>query len=202
AGDPCWATLNAAGRYPGGSSEGLTSGERPGTDWIPPECDVSIRPGWFYHSKEDTQVKSPHQLLDIYYKSVGRGACLNLNVPPDRRGRINQRDVESLRAFRKVLDATFATNLAKGAKLSASAVRGNDARFGTEVLTDGDHATYWATDDGVTEATVVVDFGKATTFNVIDLREHLPLGQRVEAFVVEAWQNGDWVNIADGTSIG
>jgi alpha-L-fucosidase len=69
-------------------------------------------------------------------------------------------------------------------------------------LTDGDPATYWATDDGVTEASVVVDFGKPTTFNSVDVREHLPLGQRVEAFTVEAWENGDWVKLADGTSIG
>src|SRR6516225_1101973 len=92
AGDPCWATLNVAGRYPGGKSEGLNSGERPGTDWIPAECDVSIRPGWFYHAKEDQRVKTPGKLLDIYYKSVGRGACLNLNIPPDRRGQIHDED--------------------------------------------------------------------------------------------------------------
>jgi alpha-L-fucosidase len=115
AGDPCWTTLDMTRpmRYPGGSSEGLNSGERPGTAWLPAECDVSIRPGWFYHAAEDAKVKTPAQLLDIYYKSVGRGACLNLNLPPDRRGRINERDVESLKSFRRILDATFATNLAR-----------------------------------------------------------------------------------------
>lgn len=100
------------GRRPGGSSEGLNSGERPGTDWIPAECDVSIRPGWFYHAREDGKVKTPAQLLDIYYASVGRGADLNLNIPPDRRGRIPDPDAQSLREFRRVLDATFARNLA------------------------------------------------------------------------------------------
>ena len=74
AGETCWATMDMTkpNRYPGGSSAGLNSGERPGTHWLPAECDVSIRPGWFYHAAEDAAVKSPAQLLDIYYKSVGR----------------------------------------------------------------------------------------------------------------------------------
>src|SRR5512140_3456483 len=129
AGDPCWATINAAGRYPGGSSEGLTTGERPGTDWIPPECDVSIRPGWFYHAKEDAQVKTPAKLLEIYYKSVGRGACLNLNLPPDRRGRIHENDIASLREFRRLLDATFKTNLARKSRVTATSTRSGASKF-------------------------------------------------------------------------
>ncbi len=202
AGDPCWATLNAAGRYPGGSSEGLNSGERSGTDWIPAECDVSIRPGWFYHSKEDAQVKTPAKLLEIYYKSVGRGACLNLNLPPDRRGRIHENDIQALREFRRILDATFTRNLARTARLSASNTRGGDRRYGVQNLIDARHATYWSTDDGVTTPEVVIEFHGPTRFNVIGLREHLQLGQRVEAFAVDRWQEGGWVECAKGTSIG
>lgn len=202
AGDPCWATLNVAGRYPGGSSEGLNSGERPGTDWIPAECDVSIRPGWFYHAKEDAQVKTPAKLLEIYYKSVGRGACLNLNLPPDRRGRIHENDIQSLREFRRILDATFARNLARTARLSASNTRGGGRQYGVQNLLDAKHATYWCTDDGVTTPEVVLEFAKPTRFNVISLREHLQLGQRIDAFVVDQWQAGGWVECAKGTSIG
>ncbi|HYG34967.1 MAG TPA: alpha-L-fucosidase [Clostridia bacterium] len=202
AGDPCWATLNAAGRYPGGSSEGLTSGERPGTDWIPAECDVSIRPGWFYHAKEDAQVKTPAQLLDIYYKSVGRGACLNLNLPPDRRGIIHENDVQSLREFRRILDATFARNLAKQAKLNASNTRADAKQFAPKNLVDNKRNTYWATDDSNCTPEVVLEFAKPVTFNVVNLREYLPLGQRVEAFALDQWQGGQWVEFAKGTSIG
>jgi alpha-L-fucosidase len=202
AGDPCWATINNAGRYPGGSAEGLNSGERPGTDWIPAECDVSIRPGWFYHAKEDAQVKTPEQLLDIYYKSVGRGAGLNLNLPPDRRGRINENDIRSLQEFRRVLDATFAKNLAKGAKLSASNTRGGVRRYGPANLLDGKRITYWATDDAVTTPELVLEFAAPVTFNVVSLREHLPLGQRVDGFALDQWQEGAWTEFAKGTSIG
>ena len=94
AGQTCWATLNAADFAPGRANEKrLNVGDRPGTDWIPAECDVSIRPGWFYHASEDRRVKTPGQLVDLYFKSVGRGATLMLNVPPDRRGQIHENDL-------------------------------------------------------------------------------------------------------------
>lgn len=200
AGDPCWATLNAEGRYPGGPSAGLNSGERPGTHWIPAECDVSIRPGWFYHAKEDSKVKTPKQLLDIYYKSVGRGACLNLNLPPDRRGLIHENDIASLQEFRRILDATFAKDLAKGAKLTASSTRGK--AFATSHLTDRKRDTYWVSEPSVTTPEVVVELKRPTTFNVVNLREYLPLGQRVDAFGLDQWADGKWVEFASGTSIG
>jgi alpha-L-fucosidase len=202
AGDPCWATLNSDGRYPGGSSAGLNSGERPGTDWIPAECDVSIRPGWFYHAKEDDKVKSPERLLDIYYKSVGRGACLNLNIPPDRRGQIHDTDVRALREFRRILDATFATNLALQAKATASNIRGGARDFAPANLFDGRRDTFWTTDDNVTTPELVLEFPQPVTFNVVSLREYLPLGQRIESFALDQWKDGDWSEFAKGTSIG
>src|SRR4029077_15940459 len=118
------------------------SGERPGTAWIPAECDVSIRPGWFYHSKEDARVKSASQLLDLYYKSVGRGACLNLNLPPDRRGQIHENDIQSLREFRRILDSTFARDLAREAKLTVSNVRRGAKKFAGANLLDRNRETY------------------------------------------------------------
>jgi alpha-L-fucosidase len=202
AGDPCWATINTAGRFPGGPSEGLNSGERPGTDWIPAECDVSIRPGWFYHATEDARVKTPSQLLDIYYKSVGRGACLNLNIPPDRRGQIASEDVRSLAEFHKIVEATFARNLATDAKLTASNVRGNSKQFAPVHLISSHHDKYWATDDAVTTPELVLEFKRPVRFNVVSLREFLPLGQRVDAFSLDRWQDGQWVQFANGTSIG
>lgn len=202
AGDPCWATLNAADRHPGGTSAGLNSGERPGTHWLPAECDVSIRPGWFYHPAEDSRVKTPAQLLDIYFKSVGRGACLNLNIPPDRRGRIHENDVTALRTFRQHLAGTFGRDLAKSAKVTASNTRGSAAEFQAAHLTDGNRRSYWTTDDQITTPEVVLELPKPGTFNVVALREAIELGQRIEAFAVDAWREGQWQEIARGTSIG
>jgi alpha-L-fucosidase len=204
AGDPCWATLdmNKPNRVPGGTAVGNTSGERPGTAWVPAECDVSIRPGWFYHPSENDKVKTPAQLLNLYFQSVGHGAALNLNIPPDRRGQIHEPDVKSLAEFGRLLRETFATDLAHGAKVTASNVRGNSKSFSAEHLIDGDRQTYWATDDEIKTPEVVVDFGKPTTFNIVRLREFLPLGQRAEAFALDQWKAGKWEQFADGTSIG
>ncbi len=114
AGEPCWATMRSAGLHPGGEGiEGrLNSGERDGDIWLPGECDVSIRPGWFFH--ESDRVRTPENLLDLYLKSVGRGASFLLNVPPDRRGRWHESDIASLRGFARLRDALFAAPLGKG----------------------------------------------------------------------------------------
>ena len=202
AGDPCWATINIVGRIPGGTSVGLNSGERPGTHWIPAECDVSIRPGWFYHAKEDGKVKTPEQLLKIYFQSVGRGACLNLNLPPDRRGQIHENDIQSLTEFRRILDETFSKNLASKAKITASNIRGGDKKFGIKNLVDNNRKTYWASDDDVYTPDITMYFNKPITFNVVSIREFLPLGQRIEGFSIECMNEGQWKQIGQGTSIG
>jgi len=202
AGQPCWATINIGDGVPGGNQPHLNQGERPGVDWVPAECDVSIRPGWFYHAAQDEQVKSPDQLLDIYFQSVGRGACLNLNLPPDRRGRIHENDVKSLRGLRRLLDDLFATNLAAHATLTPTNVRGEHSAFAVRNLVDGDRDTYWATDDEVATPQLVIDFGKPVPVRVVSLREYLPLGQRIEAFSIDRWHDGQWVELVKGTSIG
>ena len=203
AGDPCWATLNGADFFPGEADEKrLNRGDRPGTDWIPAECDVSIRPGWFYHASEDDRVKTPEQLVDLYFQSVGRGASLLLNLPPDRRGRITDADVKSLREFRRRLDAIFSKNLAVGATVTASNVRGNDDEFAAQNLLAGQGKKYWSTDDNVTTPDVVFDLHRPVTFNIVSLREYLPLGQRIETFALDAWENGQWTEFAKGAGIG
>jgi len=203
AGATCWATFNAEGARPGSAGSGsLTNGNRPGTHWLPAEVDVSIRPGWFYHAREDGAVKSVSHLLKIYYESVGRGCNLILNVPPDRRGLIHENDVKALRQWRGILDATFATDLARGAKATASNTRGNDERFSPAAVVDGNRQTYWATDDSATTPELVLDLGKPVTFNVVRLREHLSLGQRVDGFALDFWDGGEWKEFAAATSIG
>ena len=205
AGETCWATSNSDDFVPGRADPvRLNHGDRPGKHWVPAECDVSIRPGWFYHRHEDDQVKTPQALVDLYYSSVGRGASFLLNLPPDRRGRIHDNDVRSLREFRRILDATFATNLAAGARVHASNVRGNgsDPRFAAGNVLDGDHDTYWTTDDHVVTPMLTLDFGRPISFNVVRIREHLPLGQRVISIKVDMWRGRDWVEIGAATSIG
>jgi alpha-L-fucosidase len=208
AGDPCWDTLNAGefgpGYGPNGGDYGktLTSGDRHGTNWLPAECDVSIRPGWFYHSSEDNRVKTPAELVDLYYKSIGRGASLLLNIPPDRSGQIHSNDTASLRGFRRILDETFAHDLTRGAKITASNVRGDDRRYSPKNVLAGKRDTYWSTDNSVTNAELILNLGQPKTFNVVRLREYLPLGQRVDTYGLDDWQDGRWVEFAKGEAIG
>ena len=200
AGETCWATLNRDEFMPGNADpKRLNRGDRPGTHWLPAECDVSIRPGWFYHATQDDKVRSPENLLDLYFASVGRGAVFLLNLPPDRRGLIHENDVKSLQGFHKLVDATFAKDFARGATARASSER-RDCPASN--VNDGKRDTFWASDDNVTTPELVLDLGATVTFNVVRLREHLPLGQRVEAFALDAWKNGAWIEFASGTSIG
>ena len=203
AGETCWATQNIADFAPGRADvTRLNRGDRPGTHWVPAECDVSIRPGWFYHKHEDDQVKTPQQLVDLYYSSVGRGASFLLNLPPDRRGQIHENDARSLREFRRIIDATFTGNLAAGARVSADNWRGRDRRFAPANVLDGRRDAYWATDDDVKTPSLVLDLAHPTTFNVVRIREYLPLGQRVESIIVDIWRDGGWTEFAGATSIG
>ncbi|MFT4022247.1 MAG: alpha-L-fucosidase [Flavihumibacter sp.] len=116
AGTTNWNRLDTAGFTPGAGApkpDTLNQGNRFGQAWVPAECDVSIRPGWFWHAEEDSKVKSPVELFHLYLKSVGRGATFLLNVPPDTRGRIHENDSLSLMGFRQLLESAFATPLGK-----------------------------------------------------------------------------------------
>jgi alpha-L-fucosidase len=203
AGDPCWSTINAADLMPGQAEQAhLNRGDRNGTHWLPAEVDVSIRPGWFYHATEDDDVRSAANLCRIYLQSVGRGANLLLNMPPDRRGLIHENDVRSLREWRHILNTTFAENLARGATATASHTRGNDQQFAPQYVLDAQLDTYWATDDSQTTAELVLDFAAPVTFNLVRIREYLPLGQRVDRFALDSWQDEQWQEFATAENIG
>lgn len=196
-----WATLNRDDYYPGTPRYlELRSGNKNGTHWLPAEVDVSIRPGWYYHANEDGRVKSGEHLEMIYYNSVGRNANLLLNLPVDRRGLVHENDVEALMELRRRLDATFSTNLALGAWVEASSTRGRG--FEAPLLTDSDNQSYWAAEDGVNSATLVLTLPNPQTFNLLELREYLPLGQRIESVSVRAWQRGGWEKVGEATTVG
>jgi alpha-L-fucosidase len=203
AGDPCWATLTTTGFAPGqADAKLLNSGCRNGQQWLPAECDVSIRPGWFYHPSEDARVKAPTELVNLYYHSVGRGASLLLNLPPDRRGRIHEQDAASLRQFRDILDQTFAVDLAHKARATSPQTREPHAPHAPSHVNDGDPSTFWCPQVPDSLAEAVLTFDHAVSFNVISLREYIALGQRVDEFAVDAWSDDRWVEIARGTAIG
>jgi len=198
-----WAPMERDRFVPGDPKYAeLTSGHRDGTHWVPAECDVSIRPGWYYHPSQDDQVKSVEHLLDIWYGSVGSNANLLLNIPVDRRGLVHENDEARLVEWAAVLEATFAHDLARAARASADAFRGESREFAPRHVNDDDPSTYWATDDQHSSGAVILEFDAPTRFDRVWLEEYVPLGQRVEEFVVEARTDGDWTEVGRGTTIG
>jgi alpha-L-fucosidase len=189
AGTTNWNTLNINGFTPGlgaPSTDTLNVGNKYGTHWIPAECDVSIRPGWFYHAEEDNKVKSPEDLFQLYLKSVGRGATLLLNVPPDRRGKFHANDSVALVGFKQLRSEAFKQNVL----LNTAAVK--------TIFTDGKTATSIQLKGSVT-----LQLKKQTKINCIVLREDIRLGQQISKFKVTVMStNGETVFETTGTTIG
>jgi len=151
--------------------------------WYPAETDVSIRPGWFYHSNEDKEVKTPEKLMDIYFNSVGKNSVLLLNIPPDRRGLLSDADVKSLLGWKELRDKLFSVNLAGKVGVMRRAEQGAGDKAGQEYV-------------------LPLDLPKTSTFDVCSLQEDISKGQRVESYVLEGFQNGEWKKITEGTTIG
>jgi alpha-L-fucosidase len=196
-----WCLLNKDTMYAGGDFAGiLGEGHEDGKYWVPAEVDVSIRPGWFYHQNQDSLVRSPENLMELYYSSVGRNSSFLLNVPPDRRGLLHENDIKSLLGFRELLKREFETDLARGKKASASVSRGRG--YEASNVNDADPKTYWATEDSQTTGDLIIDLGNETEVNRIVIQEFIKLGQRVQEFKVSALINGSWQNLIEGTTIG
>jgi alpha-L-fucosidase len=144
--------------------------------WWPSECDTSIRPGWFWHAKEDTKVKSLETLVNTYFSSVGRNSVLLLNVPPNDRGQLSEPDIRRLREFQATRQRIFARDLAKDAH-----------------ITDGSNDS---------KPSVQIAWPAPRTINLSCLQERIEDGQRVAAYTIEALTDFGWKEVVRGTTIG
>ena len=214
AGETDWATLDIAGRrlspsnLPGNYESYLGSGDQGAASWCPAESDFSIQQigdhnGWFYGANDSR--KTAKELMDLYYKSVGRNSVFLMNVPPSDRGVIDAKEVKIIEEFTKMRQAVFAVNLADGATATATSVRGNlPEKYGPEKMLDGHYDTYFATDDDIRTVDIEFSLSGSKTFNRVVLQEYIPLGQRVESFDIQVRVNGAWKSWGDGakTTIG
>lgn len=189
-----WSFLRRGDVFPGYKKHHeLQQGHADGNQWVPAECDVSIRPGWFYHESQDSLVKSVDHLTDLYYRSVGHNANFLINFPVNKEGRIHPTDSARIVAMHQRVTTELADNLLRGARIKASDERGR--RFGVKALTDNNYDTYWATHDSVRSATLSIRFPRATRLNRMLLQEYIPLGQRVKSFTVEYLSGKQWLPI-------
>ena len=144
AGDPVWQKVNPDKIRNNPSNSYLNHGDPEGKQYSVGEADVSIRSGWFYHDNQEP--KSLRELMDIYFKSVGRGTPLLLNIPPNQDGKFADADVARLKEFRQTLDQLYSVNYAAGALVEADSTRRNPL-YKASHLTDGDEKTSWAPAD-------------------------------------------------------
>ena len=182
AGDPNWSTIDPeAVPYPGidapGVTEALQHGHPDGTVWRPGETDTSIRPGWFHHPAEDGRVRTPDELVELFFTSVGRNSKLLLNVPPTRSGLLHPTDVGNLLEMRRRLSDRFAEDLATGR-----------------------HPTWRPL--GARGAELTLDLGRPRLVGVADLREPIELGQVVARYTLEGRDEGRWHPLSTGLTIG
>lgn len=168
--DPNWNTVD---RDKAGARWGtLTAadGDPDGDAWLPNECDARIRATWFWHSDNAHTLKTVEQLMDMYEKSIGRGAVLLLNQTPDRSGRIPEADARRAAEFGGEIRRQFGHPLAETGASGRSVL--------LTIPSEG----------------AVVDRAM--------LVEDIAEGATVRAYVIEARRNGEWSEIARGTSIG
>ena len=196
-----WNLLDTAGFKRGHGApptDTLNQGNVNGRNWIPAECDVSIRPGWFYHKEEDDKVKTAGQLFDLYLKSVGRGANFLLNIPPDRRGLIHEIDSASLVEFKRLREESFSNNIAIGSK---SELHTGAGIFQRTNFTDGKTETYESLKK-YPDDRLWIKFEQVKKINTIVLQEAIRLGQRVKSAKLELLNGSQVVKEIDVTTIG
>lgn len=186
AGQTCWSTIDTAGMAPGkADAKYLNVGDPNGKYWIPAETDVSIRPGWFYHAGENDKVKSPKELVNLYYQSVGHNSLLLLNIPPNREGLLCEQDIASITGFRNILNETFKNNFAKGLVPSSL----TDKKLSTFILLKARHP-------------FIIDFRKPIKIDRVMLQENIAAGQRIKKALLEYWDGKEWKNLSEFTTVG
>uniref|UniRef100_A0A8H7TPY8 alpha-L-fucosidase n=1 Tax=Bionectria ochroleuca TaxID=29856 RepID=A0A8H7TPY8_BIOOC len=197
-----WHTINVTQDDARLSEQDLMVGARDGTYWTPAESDARIRDGWFWHEEE--KPKAGDVLMAMYLKTVGRSVTLNLDVPPDTRGLIEDEDIASLMEFKDRRESLLGQGILQpGANVTASSVREGDSdAYGPQNLLDGRDDSYWAMDDDETNGWVEIDLGYERPVSGFIVQEHIALGQRVGSYTIEAFVGGEYTIVVNGTSIG
>jgi len=173
---PAWNALARADAATGIAT--AIHGDPDGDAWMPLEVDVSIRrPRWFWSPTNGANLLTTDQMLEIYYRSVGRGAQLLLNVPPDRTGHIAATDVRVARAFGDEVRRRFGTPVAEtGPAGAAPGARG--------------------------DAVTLLLAGAPRRVDHVVLEEDLAGGERVREYRLEGLVDGAWTLLGTGSAIG
>jgi alpha-L-fucosidase len=172
-----------------------------GLHWYPTEASLILQGNWFHNGRPAVSVDA---MIDSYLRTVGCNALPLMNVAPNQDGLIDDDTVAKLKALKTWADRLDAADLARSpaATIAADSVRGNDPRFAPRNVADGKYDSYYATDDGVTTATLEVNLGSVHDISGFVLQEYIPLGQRVSSYCIECLRDGKWVEVVSGQTIG
>ena len=164
--------------------------------WRPVEADTPLRKlHWFWHPNDEASLKNLPELMEIYDKTVGRGAQLMLGLAPDRRGLLPESDFARLEEFGAALRKRAGSNLVLAhAKPASNLIP----------ALDGEPDTFWSAPPGSHHATLEVNFDHPVTFDHALTMEWLNDGQHIEKYEIEVWQESEhkWEPIAQGEAIG
>jgi len=170
---PLWNTVSRAPF----AMDSNDSAELAVPTWLPAECDCRMRlTNWFYSDADEHTVKSPEELMGLYYYSVGRGCNFLINIGPDRRGLLPDKDVRNLLAWARERDRRFRQPLRSLADWSVGA-------------------------DGLSWE---LNFAEPTLIDHVVLQEDLSAGEHARAFCIDCNPNHlkTWIRLWQGENIG
>lgn len=162
--------------------------------WNPAEADVSVTLGWFWHDKKYYRLKknggcrTPEELAQIYFNTVGGNASLLLNVPVDNTGLISEREQTTLGNFTAIINKTFREEIPYDLSLITTDGEEVIPGAGSFMMQDGEEAVKLEPEDG---------------FKTIMIEEDIAYSQRIEAFEVylDGKKYGDYTVVGTGKII-
>lgn len=207
-----WAKINIGEDYETlPKSDGAYIGVSNGVQWSVPEVDTKMLAGWFWRdSAGDDTTKSESELADIYFRTVGRGATLLMNLSPNKNGEVGETQLNRFKELGKNISDTFKTDLTKASGVTATAdsTWKNSDKYGAakvlDTIPEGEvyDNTYWAPAEGKTTGSLEINLGGLKKFDVVSIEEYIQKGQTIAAFTVEYKDlAGQWHDFASGKTI-
>lgn len=207
-----WAKINIGEDYETlPKSDGAYIGVSNGVQWSVPEVDTKMLAGWFWRdSAGDDTTKSESELADIYFRTVGRGATLLMNLSPNKNGEVGATQLNRFKELGKNISDTFKTDLTKASGVTATAdsTWKNSDKYGAakvlDTIPEGEvyNNTYWAPAEGKTTGSLEINLGGLKKFDVVSIEEYIQKGQTIAAFTVEYKDlAGQWHDFASGKTI-
>ena len=207
-----WAKINIGEDYEElPKSDGAYIGVSEGVQWSVPEVDTKMLAGWFWRdSAGDSTTKSEKDLADIYFRTVGRGATLLMNLSPNKEGEVGKTQLDRFKEFGSNIQETFDEDFTKeeGVTASATSVWGNSKEFSAskviDTIPEGQtyDETYWAPEDGKTTGSLEINLNGIKKFDVVSIEEYIQKGQTISSFTVEYKDvTGRWHDFGKGATI-